>query len=89
MYRILTQRKNVEIIKKQILDPKFESYGILNAEGCWKGQHEDAIVIELVDSDSWKDKFAEKVYEAAREIKELNEQEAVFVQLIESYDTLI
>ncbi len=89
MYRILTERKNVETIKKQILDPKFESYGILNAEGCWKGQHEDGIVIELIASDVWTDEFAERVYEAAREIKELNEQEAVLVQHIQASGELI
>ena len=73
MYRILTERKNVETIKRLILDPKFESYGILNVEGCWKGHHEDSITIELASADSWSDKFANDVYEAAREIKELNE----------------
>lgn len=87
MYRILTERKNVETIKSLILDPKFESYSILDAEGCWKGTHENALIIELVEIPG--DYIKDDVYEAAREIKRLNEQEAVLVQHLDCNSELI
>ncbi len=92
MYRILTERKNVETIKSLILDPKFDSYTILDSVGSWRGQHEDSIVIEISPSEEWQiwtDEFRDDVYKAAKEIKELNEQEAVFVQFVQASGELI
>ena len=88
MYRILTERKNVEAIRR-ILDERFESYTILDAEGCWRGQHESAIVIELASTEAWSDQYGNDVHEAAREIKELNGQEAVLVQYVQATSELI
>lgn len=87
MYRILTESKNVETIKSLILDPKFESYTILDAGGRWKGHQENALIIEFVEFSGEYIKHA--VYEAAREIKRLNEQEAVLVQHLDCNSELI
>ena len=83
MYRILTERKNVDTIKKMILAPRFNSYTLINATGYWLGISEDSLVIEIDTSEE------ERVYATAKDIRELNSQEAVLVQRIESHSELI
>ena len=75
MFRILTENKNVEQVKTALVRLGLD-YTVYRAEGAWQGQQEDSLMIEL---DNITKELAEK---AARQIKELNRQEAVLLEEI-------
>jgi len=75
MYRILTEAKNVEEIKLGLIRLGLD-YTVLHAEGSYQGAQERSLVIEL---DNVR---REQVFTAAKQIKDLNTQDAVLVQEI-------
>jgi hypothetical protein len=81
VYRILTEYKNfegvVELLKGLGMD--FTSYPAL---GSWKNESEKTLIIELEHPH-------ELVYTAARRIAELNNQEAVMVQHVDTDTTFV
>lgn len=82
MFRILTERKNVDEVKAALGDLGF-NYTVFDAQGSWNGQIENSMAIEL-DGVSW-----EVAANVARLIKSMNKQEAVLVQTIPSTSLLI
>ncbi len=82
MYRILTENKNVYEVKKLLANMNLD-YTMYYADGSWKGQPEDSLMIELADAS--KD-VAEAV---ARLIKHANFQQAVLLQEIPVMSRLI
>jgi len=82
MYRILTERKNVDLVKRTIgmlgLD-----YTVYYGDGSWHGCPEASMSIELdnVTSDDAR--------RAATTIKRINGQEAVLLQKIHSDDQML
>ena len=82
MYRILTENKNVCEVKKLLVNMNLD-YTMYYAEGSWKGQPENSVMIELVDA-------SEDVAEAAaRLIKCANFQQTVLLQEIPVMSRLI
>jgi hypothetical protein len=58
----------------RVVSRKFEGFTLVPVTGYWKGQEERALAIEI-DTDRTAD-----AYEVAREIKEMNGQEAILLQ---------
>ena len=75
MYRILTEAKNVEEVKQELIRLGLD-YTVYCAEGSYQGTQEQSLIIEL-DNVS-----RELVLAAAKQIKEMNAQDAVLVQEI-------
>jgi len=82
MYRILTERKNLQKIKA-VLRRLGLDYTLVNAEGSWQGQTESSIAIEL-DAITWR-----TTQQLAQLIKTMNDQQAVLIQTIPSSSRLI
>ena len=72
MYRICTEDVNREAIQR-ILDAHVDGYGLFAGIGCWKGQHEDSLSIDLIGA------TRETVLAIAEAIKATNKQESVLV----------
>jgi len=75
MYRILTESKNLDLVKASLAELGF-NYTVYRGDGSWKGQEEHSLAIEL---DNITKKRARK---AARLIKRVNRQEKVLLQEI-------
>ena len=82
LYRILTENKNLGQVEK-ILRKDFEGFTILKAEGHWRLQKENTLVIEIETTD------LEKIKKVAKDIKVANNQEAVLIQKIRNHAWLI
>jgi len=75
MYRILTESKNLDLVKASLGDLGLD-YTLYSADGSWEGHPESSLIIEL---DNITKELAEK---AAKLIKHLNRQEKVLLQEI-------
>jgi hypothetical protein len=75
MYRILTESKNIDLVKTGLGNLGLD-YTLYSADGSWKGQEEHSLIIEL---DNITRKLAKK---AAKLIKRINRQEKVLLQEI-------
>jgi hypothetical protein len=73
-YRIFTEDLNREALLK-ILGRRFQAYAVLTAVGAWLGKPERSICIEIDGTEAERS----AVQETAREIKEMNCQDAVLV----------
>lgn len=82
MYRILTESKNIGLVKAGLGDLGLD-YTLYTADGSWQGQSEHSLIIEL---DNITMELAEK---AARLIKQLNRQEKVLLQEIPVISQLV
>jgi type II secretory pathway component PulC len=82
MYRILTEEKNVEQVKATLTGLGLD-FTLFNAQGCWRGQRENSLAIEL-DNISLS-----RAEDAARIIKSMNKQEAILLQEIPVVSKLI
>jgi len=82
VYRIYTEEMNVRAIK-DILNLRFDGYTLFYGIGVWKGKQENNLTIEIIT-----DKII-SVYESARQIKKLNNQEAVLVTVAKIEGNLV
>ncbi len=74
-FRIYTEDKQKDKIER-ILSNQCDGFTIYKAEGFWRLQYENTLMIEILgDSDT-----GDRVHSAAQELKEENNQEAVLVQ---------
>jgi hypothetical protein len=83
LYRIYTQDKNRRMVRA-ILKKVFPAYSMQRGEGCWEGQSERTLIIDLVG-----DRIESKVKNVAMQIKRENHQEAVLVERIANKSILI
>jgi hypothetical protein len=72
VFRVCTEDKNRDGIQA-ILDSRVDGYSLFAGIGCWKGQRELSLSIDLIGPDR------ETVYQIAELIKTLNAQESVLV----------
>ena len=77
VFRICTEDKNREAIAR-ILDSHVDGYALFYGTGCWKGQHEDSVSIDIIGAER------ATVYAIADEIRIANEQESVLVYEIDA-----
>lgn len=82
LYRIFTEDKNRKTIIK-LTSRLFDGFTVFQTVGYWKGTPERSLTIEIVGAKR------QDVRDLARAIKQINKQEAVLVQAIESTSTLI
>lgn len=82
LYRLLTENKNQTAIEK-ILTKEFSEFTIYKAEGFWRLQKENTLVIEIETTDLGK------INKVAKNIKIANDQEAVMVQEIKNKAWLV
>jgi hypothetical protein len=82
MYRILTERKNVDRVKAALGHFGFD-YTLFDAQGSWHGQIENSMAIEF-DGVTW-----ETVTNVAQLIKTMNKQDAVLIQTFPTTSLLI
>jgi hypothetical protein len=82
MYRILTEDKNRESIFR-ILDAAVEGYTVTPAIGSWKGQRENSLAIDFIDTPEFT------VVSIAEAIRKANGQESVLVILFQSHAVFI
>ena len=82
MYRILTERKNLSLIKGALSGLGLD-FTIYVTAGSWKGHHESSVTIEL---DNVTRKAARS---AARMIQRMNKQDKVLLQEIPVRSQLI
>lgn len=75
MYRILTESKNVDLVKNILGDLGLD-YTLYAGDGSWRGQPENSLIIEL---DNTTKDLAE---EAAKVIKRINSQDKILLQEI-------
>lgn len=82
MFRILTEDVNRAYIY-QILDSRVDGYTVSTGVGCWKGQRESSLAIDLIGAER------SIVYDLADSIKAANKQESVLVLELEASATFI
>jgi len=75
MFRILTESKNINLVKTSLGNLGLD-YTLYSADGSWRGHEEHSVIIEL---DNISRKLAEDV---AKLIKRINSQEKVLLQEI-------
>ena len=78
LYRIFTEDLNQGKIEKIVTD-HYPGFTIYKAEGFWRAQKENSLIIEIVTESN-----DAKVNAIAKAIKEENDQQAVLVQKIEN-----
>lgn len=75
LYRILTERKNVDLVESWLVAHGFD-HTIFPGSGAWHGAREDSMAIDLATATK------EEAVFAGLSIKDMNEQEAIIVQEI-------
>jgi hypothetical protein len=83
MIRILTEDVNRPNIHGALASASIDAYTLIEAQGCWKGQIERSLIIELDGITRFR---AECI---AERIRVANRQEAVLVQEFTTTSTLI
>ena len=83
LYRIFTEDKNRKKLEK-IASKYFPGYTIFKAQGFWRLQKENSLIMEFVIEDN-----DVKINKLAEEIKKENKQEAVLVQKIKNNQWMI
>ena len=87
LIRILTEDKN-HLRVRELCAKRFDAFTILHGMGCWRGQLEPSLAIEIaVLNDDPVPYFIIK--QLALDIKEFNDQDAVLIEYIESTNVLI
>jgi hypothetical protein len=82
LFRIATERKNVELVKK-LLCARGIDFTIFSCEGAWHGSTENSMIIELANQSK------RSVERVAFAIKALNQQDAILLQEIPAFTTII
>jgi len=83
-FRIYTEDTNREKIE-EIISKHFEGFTIFKTDGYWRLQKEKSLIIEILGESD----IVAKINSLAREIKEMNNQEAVLVQKIKNNNWLV
>jgi hypothetical protein len=89
--RLCTEDKNYEAVRT-LCTESFPCFTIYRSEGCWNGIVEPALTIEIAVIPHEPDTLAQyktMACELALSIKEVNQQEAVLIEYIDSTNVLI
>lgn len=87
MIRICTENVNIGKVR-DLTAIYFEAFTLIQGKGCWKGTDEHCLTIEIavLGDEGQADRFAR---ELAQKIKELNKQEAVLIEYLDSLNILV
>ena len=83
LYRIMTENKN----KKEVINlcnKRFKGFTVYEAMGYWRGRPEKSLIVEIIAK-----KIICKAEALARDIKKLNNQEAVLLETLRNNSWLI
>lgn len=86
LYRLFTENKNYEQVKKLVSD-LFDGFTIIKADGIWQGESEHSLIIEIEVNSPVA--FYRKIESLCYAIKKLNQQDKILVQRIESDSKLV
>ena len=84
LYRILTENLNRKGIER-IVSKSFKAFSLIKSQGFWEGTKENSLIIEI----SGSKKIADMVKKSALEIKEVNKQDAVLIQVFSDNSFLV
>lgn len=84
--RIYTEDKNSEQVV-DLCNKYFSMYSMYRGMGVWKGTREPSLIIEVVDENEVK--AGGLMQKLAKDIKRVNEQEAVLITRTQSTNELI
>lgn len=97
LYRLFTENKNYDQIKKLVGD-LFDGFTIIKADGVWQGKSEHSLIIEI-DNPRMNTNFTNiedalldvdfRINQLCYAIKKLNQQDKILVQRIESESKLV
>jgi hypothetical protein len=85
LYRLLTENKNYEQIKKLVCE-YFDGTTIIKADGIWHGKSEHSLIIEISGAANYDMSAVSNLCFA---IKKLNQQDKILVQRIECESKLV
>lgn len=86
LYRLFTENKNYDGIKKLVCDV-FDGFTIIKTDGIWQGKSEHSLIIEIeLDGINI---YENKLNQLCYAIKKLNQQDKILVQRIESDSKLV
>lgn len=88
LYRILTENKNYQNVAN-IVSAKFEDFVVIKAEEYQQGKARHSLIIEIVYDSPLTDTLPTLIISLCYDIKKLNSQQAVLVQIIGCEGTLI
>ena len=84
LYRIVTERKNIKATEA-IIDKYFDCYTVIDARGKWHGKAEPSVIFEII---AGIHRYP-TMKQIAREIDDLNHQQAVLVQSLQCNSVLV
>lgn len=87
LVRLLTENKNYTTVRGLIYE-QFQGFTIIKAEGLWQGTSEHSLIIEI-DLPTLDRPEQQKIEQLVYAIKQLNKQDKVLVQYIESESKLL
>ena len=85
LYRIITEDRNY-IRVKELVSSYFDGFTIYKANGVYSGDNEPALIIEI---DTLDKTCCSTILRIVKEIKDMNNQECVLLQVIECISHLI
>jgi len=86
LIRIYTEDKNSEGIT-DLCNKYLTGYTMYRGMGVWKGTREPALIVELIDQDELRG--SNLMMKLARDIKKMNEQEAVLILKSQSSEEFV
>jgi len=81
LYRIHTENKNIEVIKAILQQSKFSGYTLTMGTGCWNGEEENSLTIEIYAADTVDTK--KEIEQIAKAIMLANRQDTVMIATID------
>jgi len=84
LYRLCTENLNRKKIEK-IVSSYFDGFTLFSAIGYWQNYKENSLIIEISSNNNEYD----KIKEIAKEIKRVNDQDAVLIQELQQNQTFI
>lgn len=86
LYRLFTQNLNYEQVRG-LVTAIVDGATLIKAEGIWQGESEHSLIIEI---DDYYDGVTDtKIDQLCYAIKKLNQQDKIFMQIIESESKLV
>lgn len=86
--RICTENLNIGKVR-DLTSVYFDAYTLLQGHGVWKGKEEHSLTIDIAANDGDEGQAVRFARELAEKIKDLNKQEAILLEFIDSRNVLL
>ena len=84
LYRIFTEDTNRSRIE-ELCSNFFDAFTLISAQGFWKGNKENSLIVEVVDDND----ITDQINNLALAIKRDNKQEAMLIQKVANSQYLL